>query len=182
MAAESMLSPRHAILDRQRIYVYGLRAWWSRAKLLLVYTVALLLLLAVGSSFQSYLADGTIDSFYALIRTLLLCGMWVIALVTAWRRGNTKVSRIDYLPDSQSIDVRTINFLTRTLPLSALRRVEYQDGALERQQRGSQRIVLYFRNTLPIEVDTHCARIDQALFQQLFPRQQAAPVSTPLTP
>jgi len=177
MAANSMSSPHNdAAVKRQTVYVYGIRAWLTRLKLLAVYVVAVLLLLAASSSWQMYMDDQGMETLNPVLRSALLFGMWLIAIVTAWRRGNTKVSRIDYLPERDMLEVRTLNFLSRYVPMQQIRRVEYQFGAYDSRAALHPRVTISIREMLPLEIDTLCAQIDKELFEQLFPRPHTAPL------
>lgn len=165
-----------AVADRQTIYIYGIRAWWTRLKLLSIYVIAFLLLLAIGFSWASYSDFRSLETLNPLLRSVLLFGMWLIAMVTAWRRGNSKIARITYLAQRDLIEMQTINGLTRTIVPSQVRRTEYQLQSYHTQTTRPPRVQIHLRSGSPIEVDMACSWLDQTLFERLFPRQGSSSV------
>ncbi len=165
-----------AVAERQTIYIYGTRAWWTRLKLLSIYVIALFLLLAIGSSWDIYSDQRSLETLNPLLRSVLLFGMWLIAIVTAWRRGNSKIARISYLPQRDLLEMQTINGLTRTVVPAQVRRTEYQLQSYYTQTARPPRVQIHLRNGSPIEVDTACSWLDQPLFERFFPRHGTAPV------
>src|SRR5215471_5912466 len=98
------------------LYCLGWWTWYYRVIALIVYATGLLLAgfyypaldLLQRPSFGNVL-------LFALIAAIVLA--WVLVGRLAWRDGQSRVTRIILLPGGEAIQVHTLNFGSRQIPL-----------------------------------------------------------------
>ncbi len=113
----------------------------------------------------------------------LLVGVWFLWAWITWRRGQSRVARIILFPESAAVVVRTLNFVSRRVPLAALSDFHYEEtqtyhGEYGRTQVYEPTLTVQVRGALPLKIDMRGHILDEQTFKTIFRHR---PTKTPAT-
>src|SRR5262245_56342832 len=108
------------------VYDWGWRVWYHRLIALIVYATGLLL---VGLCFpaRDLLLSPNTGNIVLLVIVIAVIVAWALVIRITWRDGQSRVSRITLLPEMSALEVRTLNFGSRLIPLAALKGFHFAD-------------------------------------------------------
>jgi hypothetical protein len=150
----------------QVLYVLGWWVWCYRLPALITYAAVALILVLVYGTVQELVLRPSIGN---LVLTAFGLGLSFLFAWITWRGGQSRATRIVFLPDRGLLIVRTLNFTSRRIHVAVLGDIEYEesqpysdvgayDPALRVQVRGG----------LPIEIDLQGRILDEQAFKALF--------------
>jgi hypothetical protein len=148
----------------QVIYVLGWWAWCYRIPALIVYAITPLLLAAAYFTALDLVRDLSIKDIAAgfiLVQVFILIPMY-------WRYLQSRAIRIVFSPDSALLIVRTLNFTTRRIPLTALENACYEEESNSDTDARIPVLKVDVRGGLPIKIDLDGRILDERAFKALF--------------
>jgi hypothetical protein len=156
------------------VYVWGWWVWYYRFIALLVYLTGLLLVGLCYSAWDLLRDPGVVNIGLFLILALLV-GAWVWVIRLTWRDGQSRVSRIAFLPEGQVLVARTLNFRTRRIYLADLESIQYQDLRPDPSEYREPILTIKVRQSLPLRIDLEGHILDKQFFRSTFRYRPTTP-------
>jgi|GEM_PF-7098489 len=159
----------------QLLYVWGAWVWYYRALALIVYATGSFVVLMLLAVIQDYQREPGAGTFILIPLVLLLAAMWLLWAWVTWRNGQQKVSRLELLPDGQTLRARTLNFGTRYIALTDVTNVEYNTyeqhtsvNGIGSNQYYLPHVTVDVRNAQPLYIDAQGQIRDPEKFKTIL--------------
>jgi hypothetical protein len=159
------------------LYVLGWRVWYYRLIALVVYATGLLIL-GLYSPGRDLLLNPSTGNLVLFAILALIAGAWAAVIWITWRDGQSRVNRIILLPERATVVVRTVNFGSRLIPLSALEEFRFADLKPDVSEYQVPTLTVDVRGGRPLRIDLEGHILDEESFKTIF---RYSPAKQPAT-
>lgn len=148
----------------QTLYVLGWRAWLYRLPALIVYAMVPPLLVAACFTAQDLALRPSVRD----VGAAFFLGLFFIMVWMYWRYLQSRATRITLSPDRALLIVRTLNFTSRRIPISALEGVHYEEESNSDVETRIPVLTAQVRGGAPIKIDLDGRIPDEQAFKAIF--------------
>lgn len=149
------------------LYVWGWWVWYYRLIALIVYATGLLLV-GLYLPARDLLAHPSLGNIALFAVLASLVGAWALAAWVTWRDGQSRVTRIILLPARAALDVRTLNFSWRRIPLADLEGFWFADMKPDPAEYHEPTLRVQVRGAAPLTIDLEGNILDEESFKAIF--------------
>jgi len=152
----------------------GWWSWYYRVIALIVYATGLLL---VGFYYpaRDLLQRPSFGNVLLLALIAAIVVAWILVGRLAWRDGQSRVTRIILLPGSEAIQIHTLNFGSRQIPLNDLEDFKYQDLTPDAAEYQAPSLTVRVRRGPPLRIDLGGRILDEPTFRTIFRSPETLP-------
>ena len=149
------------------LYVWGWWVWYYRFIALVVYALGVLVV-ALYFAAREVVLHPSFDAILLLLFLALVVGIWLLGAWMTWREGQSRVTRMSLLPESETLVVRTLNFGCRRIPLTALTNFRYENLRPDINEYQVPILTVRVRGDLPLKIDLDGHILDEPTFKTIF--------------
>src|SRR5262245_53713440 len=148
----------------QVLYVLGWWAWCYRLPALMVYAMVPPLLVAACYTAQDLVRRPNIRD----VVSACFLGLLFFMILMYWHYLLSHATRIILFPDRALLIVRTLNFSSRRIPISALEDVHYEEESNHDIDVLIPMLTIRVRGRVPIRIDLEGCILNEQAFKSIF--------------